>query len=90
MSKKKAAHNLAANGTLLKLQNLTKVGALRRRYPQRFRLRAASEATPDNLRAQAASAARLADLDARVGKGASGRERAAPQWDELRTWDPGD
>jgi len=65
---------------------------LRRKYPGRFRLRAATEAAPDSLRAQAASAARLADLDARVGKGVSGHERAVPQWDEraTRTWDPGD
>ena len=49
-----------------------------------------SEATDQDLHMQAASATRLATLDARVYTAASGLEEAVPQWDELRTWDAGD
>ena len=48
-----------------------------------------SEATDQGLHMQAASATRLATLDARVYEG-SGPEQSVPQWDELKIWDPGD
>ena len=70
--------------------NQNKLAALRCLYPQRIQLRAPSEAIATSLYAQAAGAARLADLDARVETPTSGRECSVPLWDELRTWDPGD
>jgi len=53
--------------------------------------RAPPGATPLDLLEQAKQAARLPDLLARVTSvNGGGGERAVPQWDELRVWDPGD
>ena len=63
----------------------------KRRYNYRVSIRAPLGATPLDLLEQAKQAARLPDLLARVTSVNGGvGERAVPQWDELRIWDPGD
>ena len=68
-----------------------KFDALSRRFNCRISMSAPPGATPLDLHQQAMQAARLPDLLARVTSvyGEVG-ERAAPQWDELRVWGPGD
>ena len=72
-------------------RNKFKFDALSRRYNYRVSVRAPPGATPLDLLEQAKQAARLPDLLARVTSvSGPGGERAVPQWDELRIWDPGD
>ena len=66
------------------------LAALRRSYPGRLILRGRSAATPHAMLLRAWEAARLGDLDVRVVNAVTDREISVPQWDELRTWDPGD
>ena len=78
----------------LEIENYRKLAELRRRYPDRLRLRAPTNAVKITLRQQAAGAARLRDLDVLVAKmaadGCECSERSVSQWDETRVWDPGD
>ena len=78
----------------LEIANYKKLLELRRRYPDRLRLRAPANAVKMTLRQQAAGAARLRDLDVLVAKiaadGCERSERSVSQWDETRVWDPGD
>ena len=64
---------------------------------QRFKYRISARPAPpgatplDLMHQQAMQAVRLPDLLARVTSVTGGvGERAVPQWDELRVWDPGD
>ena len=66
------------------------LAALRRSYPDRLILRGRTAATPHAMLLRAWEAARLGDLDVRVVNAVTDREISVPQWDELRTWDPGD
>ena len=84
-----AADETAPRHHLVATKNKLLIAELRRLYPGRFHLRVAHEAPPAALYARAAGAARLPDLDVRV-QDAHGQVTAAPQWDELRIWDPGD
>ena len=71
--------------------NKLKFDALSRRVNYKVTIRAPPGATPLDLLEQAKQAARLPDLLARVTSvNGGGGERAVPQWDELRVWDPGD
>ena len=63
-------------------------GALAR-LPSNILIRAPRAATSLNLLAQAQSASRRRDIDARVIT-AQGTERTGSVWSENRTWDPGD
>ena len=78
----------------LEIANYKKLAELRRRYPDRLRLRAPANAVKMTLRQQAAGAARLRDLDVLVARiaadGCERSERSVSQWDETRVWDPGD
>ena len=78
----------------LEIANYKKLATLRRRYPDRLRLRAPANAVKMTLRQQAAGAARLRDLDVLVARiaadGCERSERSVSQWDETRVWDPGD
>ena len=78
----------------LEIANYKKLSELRRRYPDRLRLRAPANAVKMTLRQQAAGAARLRNLDVLVAKiaanGCECSERSVSQWDETRVWDPGD
>ena len=63
----------------------------RQRQHDKVTIRAPPGATPLDLLEQAKQAARLPDFLARVTSvNGGGGERAVPQWDELRVWDPGD
>ena len=76
---------------MLAKKNKMKFDALSRRFNYRISMRAPPGATPLDLQQQAMQAARLPDLLARVTSVNGGvGERAVPQWDELRIWDPGD
>ena len=66
------------------------LAALRRSHPDRLILRGRTAATPHAMLLRAWEAARLGDLDVRVVNAVTDREISVPQWDELRTWDPGD
>ena len=80
-----------AQHAALARRNKFKFDALSRRYNYRVSIRAPPGATPLDLLEQAKQAARLPDLLARVTSVNGGvGERAVPQWDELRIWDPGD
>ena len=59
------------------------------RLPSNILIRAPRAATSLNLLAQAQSASRRRDIDARVIT-AQGTERTGSVWSENRTWDPGD
>ena len=78
----------------LEIENCEKLAELRRRYPDRLRLRAPANAVKITLRQQAAGAARLRNLDVLVAKiaanGCECSERSVSQWDDTRVWDPGD
>ena len=68
-----------------------KFDALSRRVNYKVTIRAPPGATPLDPLKQAKQAARLPDLLARVTSvNGGGGERAVPQWDKLRVWDPGD
>ena len=69
--------------------NLTKLEALSKRFPGKITVTAPHAAVPLELKLAAQRAASLPDLDARVFL-RHGRAISVPQWDETRTWDPGD
>ena len=86
-NRKKAEPQHAAFARVNKL----KFDTISRRFNYRVTIRAPPGATPLDLLEQAKQAARLPDLLARVTSvNGGGGERAVPQWDELRVWDPGD
>ena len=58
-------------------QTCEKLAELRRRYPDRLRLRAPANAVKMTLRQQAAGAARLRNLDVLVAKIAANRSQLA-------------
>ena len=63
--------------------------ALGKRFSGKITVTAPEAAVPLELKLAAQRAASLPDLDARVFL-RHGRAIAVPQWDETRTWDPGD
>ena len=74
--------------------NRQRLDALSRRYPGKLELRAPDGATPIHLRMQTQAASRLDHIEARVtftAAGATGSRLVSNfQWDQTRTWDPGD
>ena len=59
------------------------------RLTSKIMIRAPTAATTLDLLAQAESASRERDTDARVTT-TKGKDRTGPVWSENRTWDPGD
>ena len=71
------------------LANRQKIESLARLFPGRITVSAPLAATPLEMTMQAQEAAQLPDVNAHVTL-ATGQTRSASQWDESRTWDPGD